>query len=173
MTAKPDAARRYSAANKNDGKNLTEYIMISCTEFIPAYSELFKYLEKKDGKKAVIDFWEYISDNYLLELRSLAQSHGIRGCFIYWSKALNEEAADFTMTLDEESGEFRIDMHLCPSKGRLNNLKHIEPYRDYCEHCQILYERVLASIGLEYSIDLSQCDQAKCSITVKQTLGNK
>ena len=45
--------------------------MISCTEFIPAYSELFKYLEKVGGKDAVISFWEYLSDNFLTNLKDL------------------------------------------------------------------------------------------------------
>ena len=36
--------------------------MISCTEFIPAYSELFKFLESKGGKQAVVDFWNYLSE---------------------------------------------------------------------------------------------------------------
>ena len=30
--------------------------MIPCTEFIAAYSELFKYLEKRGGREAVLDF---------------------------------------------------------------------------------------------------------------------
>ena len=32
--------------------------MISCTEFIPAYSELFKFLESKSGKQAVLALLE-------------------------------------------------------------------------------------------------------------------
>jgi len=39
--------------------------MISCTEFILAYNELFKFLEERHGKEAVIDFWKGISDNFL------------------------------------------------------------------------------------------------------------
>ena len=109
--------------------------MISCTDFIPAYSELFKYLESKGGKKAVVDFWEYLSDNFLGNLKSLVEKNGIRGCWVYWSHTLNEEAADFTMELDEDKGEFVINMHRCPSKGRLIKESHIEPYRDYCERC--------------------------------------
>ena len=112
--------------------------MISCTEFIPAYSELFKYLEKIGGKPAVINFWEYLSDNFLTNLKSLVEQNGIRGCWEYWKKTLNEEAADFTMELDEDKGEFRITMHNCPSKSRLLEYKHIEPYRDYCQHCDLL-----------------------------------
>ena len=45
--------------------------MIPCTEFIPAYSELFKYLEGRGGKEAVLDFWRYLSDNFLHNLRDL------------------------------------------------------------------------------------------------------
>ena len=141
--------------------------MISCTDFIPAYSELFKYLESVGGKKAVVDFWEYLSDGFLNNLRDLVAKNGIRGCWDYWSHTLNEEAADFTMELDEEAGEFSITMHHCPSKGRLLASAHIEPYRDYCEHCDVLYRRVLEPLGYEYIFDCSQCDQAKCKIVVR------
>ena len=34
--------------------------MISCTEFIPAYSELFTFLENKYGRAEVDNFWEYL-----------------------------------------------------------------------------------------------------------------
>lgn len=141
--------------------------MISCTEFIPAYSELFKYLLAKGGKEAVIRFWENLSDDFLDNLRELAKEKGLAGCYEYWSRTLNEEAADFKLTLDEEKGLFEIDMQHCPSKGRLLEIEHIEPYADYCEHCDLLYRRVLEPLGFEYDIDLSNCDKAMCKITVK------
>jgi hypothetical protein len=141
--------------------------VISCTEFIPAYSELFKFLEKKGGKSAVIDFWNYLSDTYLTNLRDLVAANGLRGCWMYWEHSLNEEAADFTMELDEAAGEFRIIMHHCPSKSRLLELGHIEPYKDYCEHCDVLYRRVLEPLGYEYEVDLSEVGQARCSVTVR------
>ena len=142
--------------------------MISCTEFIPAYSELFKYLEKIGGQPAVIKFWEYLSDNFLTNLKSLVEQNGIRGCWEYWKKTLNEEAADFEMVLDEEAGEFRITMHACPSKGRLLELKHMTPYRDYCRHCDIIYRRILEPLGFEYISDFSQCNKAKCSLKIRK-----
>ena len=142
--------------------------MISCTEFIPAYSELFKYLEKKQGKTAVVDFWNWLSDTFLTNLRDLVAENGIRGCWLYWSKTLNEEAADFTMQMDEQAGEFSITMHHCPSKGRLLEYKHIAPYADYCEHCDVLYRRVLEPLGYEYELDRSQTDRARCRLVVKE-----
>ena len=141
--------------------------MISCTEFIPAYSEMFKFLEKKGGKEAVIKFWENLSDNFLNNLRDLAEKKGLAGCFEYWSCTLNEEAADFRMELDEDNGIFEIEMRYCPSMGRLLQEQHIEPYKDYCEHCDVLYRRVLEPLGYDYEIDLSRCHEAKCNIKVK------
>ena len=142
--------------------------MISCTEFIPAYSELFKFLERQGGREAVEDFWEHLSDRFFGNLKSAVQQHGLRGCWLYWSHTLNEEAADFTMELDDEDGRFRIEMHRCPSMSRLLETKHIEPYHDYCRHCDVLYRRVLEPLGYEYAIDLSRCSEAKCVLTVTE-----
>ena len=142
--------------------------MIPCTDFIPAYSELFKFLEEKGGKEAVVDFWNYLSDNFLGNLRDLVVENGIRGCWLYWSHTLNEEAADFTMELDEEAGEFKITMHRCPSKGLLLECNYVEPYDDYCGHCDVLYRRVLEPLGYECLTDMSDCDEGKCSLVVRR-----
>lgn len=147
--------------------------MISCTEFIPAYSELFKFLEARGGRQAVEDFWEHLSDTFLGNLKSAVEQHGLRGCWIYWSHTLNEEAADFTMELDEEEGQFRIIMHHCPSMGRLLETEHIEPYHDYCRHCDVLYRRVLEPFGYEYAADLSRCHEAQCALTVSESRPSK
>ena len=141
--------------------------MISCTEFIPAYSELFRYLEERGGREEVMRFWEDLSDRFLGNLRALVEEHGLRGCWLYWSHTLNEEAADFRMELDEEAGEFRIIIRDCPSKGLLMSLDHMEPYHDYCGHCDVLYRRVLEPLGYECIADLSETDRARCSITVR------
>jgi hypothetical protein len=39
--------------------------MVSCTEFIPLYSELFKFLENKGGKQEVLKYWQFVSDKYV------------------------------------------------------------------------------------------------------------
>jgi ATP-dependent helicase YprA (DUF1998 family) len=143
--------------------------MISCTEFIPAYSELFKYLHLKGGKGAVVKFWECLSDAFLSNLRDLAAVRGLAGCFEYWGRTLTEEAADFRMLLDEEAGVFQIHMRRCPSMARLLEDKRLEPYPFYCEHCDTLYRRVLEPLGFVYDIDLSRaCTEATCKITVRQ-----
>jgi hypothetical protein len=141
--------------------------VIPCTEFIPAYSELFRYLEERGGHDEVVRFWEHLSDNFLHNLRDLVTEHGLRGCWMYWEHTLNEEAADFTMELDEEAGEFSITMHHCPSKGMLLSLDHMEPYHDYCGHCAVLYARVLEPMGYECEFDMSGIDEARCSFVVR------
>ena len=143
--------------------------MIACTDFIPAYSELFKFLHSKGGKEEVERFWCDLSDRFLGNLRDLVAQNGILGCWQYWSHTLNEEAADFTMQLDEEAGTFRIDMHRCPSMMRLIETTHIEAYPDYCRHCDVLYRRVLEPLGFSCTVDLSHCHEARCSLTVIAT----
>jgi len=154
-------------AFRNSGKKGIDN-MISCTEFIPAYSELFKFLDKKGGKEAVVRFWENLSDEFLGNLRDLAAKKGLAGCFEYWSHTLTEEAADFRMVLDEKQNLFTIEMRQCPSKGRLLEIEHIKPYKYYCEHCDVLYRRVLEPLGFEYHVDLTNCRRAKCKVTVKK-----
>jgi len=141
--------------------------MISCTEFIPAYNELFKFIEQKNDKEALIDFWHYLSDKFLVNLKNEVVENGLLGCWNYWNKTLKEEAADFTMELDEKEQEFSITMHHCPSKGLLLEQNHIEPYPDYCEHCDVLYRRVLEPQGFEYTLDRSQTNKARCKLTIK------
>jgi hypothetical protein len=115
----------------------------------------------------VIEYWEYIAETGLDNLRQEVLKNGIEGCFNYWSHTLNEEAADFKMTLNASRTEFRIDMNHCPSRGKLNELSHVKPYRDYCLHCDVLYRSVLEPLGYEFDIDLNRCENAQCSLTVR------
>lgn len=147
--------------------------MIPCTEFIPAYSELFAFLEERGGKETVVDYWNRLGDSGIPLLEELVREHGLVGCFLYWKHTLNEEAADFTMICDEENGVFTIEMSHCPSKGRLLEWKHFTPYRDYCEHCGVLYRRVLEPLGFTYEIDLSRCDRAQCSLKITKHPADK
>ena len=146
--------------------------MISCTEFIPLYSELFKFLEKKGGKEEVIKYWEHISDEYVEKnLGKEIKKHGLKGCWNYWSRSLNEEACDFTMTLDEDDNYFEINMKGCPSKGMLLKMDYTNPYDDYCGHCDVLYKRCAARYGIDITCDLSKCDKAQCILAGRRRNG--
>ena len=144
--------------------------MISCTEFIPAYSELFSYLDSHYGRDEVDRFWAYLfkPDGKGIPLVNFVKREGIRGCFTYWAGTLNEEAADFTMYLNEKRGFYMLRMHRCPSKGRLLTLKEsigITPFRDYCLHCDC-YRAAVAEVGLEYIFNFADTDKAGCSILI-------
>ncbi|MEW6356957.1 MAG: hypothetical protein AB1696_11555 [Planctomycetota bacterium] len=145
--------------------------MISCTEFIPFYSELFRFLEERGGRGEVVRFWEALSDEFLGNLRDLVKEKGLAGCFEYWSHTLTEEAADFTMTLDEKEGWFRIEMHECPSMGMLLRLKHIEPYHDYCGHCAVLYPRVLEPLGFHCEMGIIDPHKPSCFLHITVAKG--
>lgn len=148
--------------------------MISCVDFIPAYSVLFQYIEEKEGYAGVQRYWEYISDEYVeTSLGKEVREHGLKGCWNYWSHSLNEEAADFTMEYDPKEETFSIDMHHCPSKGKLLSLEHMKPYEHYCNHCAALYSRVLERYGLTYEEDISNVDRAACTILVRKAEDKK
>ena len=138
--------------------------MISCTEFIPAYSEGFKFIESIGGREDLENFWSFLSDTYLKDsLAKLVFKEGLEGCFTYWYQALNEEAADFRIVLDEINGEYRGTMFKCPSKGLLLSLGYMEPHPAYCDHCVALYRPVLNRFGYHYEKDISKCNEATCS----------
>lgn len=145
--------------------------MISCTEFIPAYSEGFKFIENEGGRKVLEDFWSFLSDTYLKDsLARLIEEEGLEGAFIYWSQALNEEAADFRMVFDGIKGEQRSNMYHCPSMGMLQELKYMEPYHAYCDHCFALYHPVFERSGYNYEKMNIRCSEASCdgAITIKK-----
>lgn len=144
--------------------------MISCRDFIPAYSEFFKYLERQHGHEEVLSFWEqlFVPDGKGIPLVNFVAKSGIRGCYEYWAHSLNEEAADFTMYLNEKRGFFQIVMHHCPSKGRLLELKAntgVEPYPYYCHHCDY-YRSAVEMHGLKYLFNATDVDRAACTILI-------
>lgn len=144
--------------------------MISCTEFTPCYSELFKFLETKGGYEEVKKFWKYLfePDGKGIPLINFVKKEGIRGCFTYWSGTLNEEAADFTLYLNETAGWFVMDMHACPSKGRILALGQetgFVPYDKYCFHCDS-YRSAVEKVGLKYIFNFRGIDHAACSLLI-------
>lgn len=147
--------------------------MISCTEFIPMYSEFFKYLEKKGGQEEVLKYWNHISDTSIGDktnphsLASFVEKlGGFEGAIAYWSHTLTEEACDMLRIIDWKKKTYCEIMRNCPSRGMLNQLKHIEPYHNYCGHCNVIYSRVLEKYGIVYEMDFSDIENARCKGTL-------
>ncbi len=144
--------------------------MISCTEFIPMYSEFFKFLEKRGGPDAVMKYWYYISDNSIGDKtnpHSLAyfadRLGGFEGAVAYWTHTLTEEACDMVRIIDHKKKTYYEQMRHCPSRGMLNSLEHVEPYHNYCGHCNVIYSRVLEKYGMVYEMDFTDIENARCS----------
>lgn len=143
--------------------------MISCTEFIPLYSEFFKYLERRGGHDAVMEYWIHISDTSIGDVtnpNSLAYKceklGGFEGAIAYWGHTLTEEACDLFEMEDRVAKVKFSHMRHCPSRGMLNALSHVEPYYDYCSHCNVIYARVLEKYGIVYARDNSKIANAEC-----------
>lgn len=144
--------------------------MISCTEFIPLYSEFFKYLDKQGGYDAVLKYWYHISDTSIGDKtnpHSMAyhcdRLGGYQGAKAYWSHTVSEEACDTYSVEDKNYPYSYSEMRYCPSRAMLNSYTHITPYEHYCEHCKIIYSRVLEKYGAVYERDHSLVHEAKCS----------
>lgn len=149
--------------------------MISCTEFIPLYSEFFKFLEARGGHDAVLTYWHYISDrslgnktnpNSLVSFLERNIDDPVQGAIQYWDHTLTEEACDMLRIKDTEKGRCYTHLRHCPSRGMLNAMTHVEPYYDYCGHCGVIYRRVLEKYGVAFEMDFSKIDNAECSFCV-------
>ena len=135
--------------------------MISCTEFIPAYSELFKFLDRKSGRQAVYDYWNWRFQPEHSHLYQYLIKNGFRGAWDYWTVITKEEACDCTRIFNEEEGWSISCMHACPSKGRFNKLPHMEPFDEYCKHCSY-YNIALEKKGFTKIVDFRGTENACC-----------
>lgn len=145
--------------------------MISCTEFIPLYSEFFRFLEEREGHDAVMRYWLFISGRNVgnranpYSLSSFLERYKdnpMEGAWRYWCRALKEEASNTIRVYNSKENYVLSHMRHCPSRGRLNALEHIEPYYDYCEHCGVVYSPTLEEFGLVMERDHSGIANAEC-----------
>jgi hypothetical protein len=143
--------------------------VISCTEFIWVYSELFRFLEKQGGEEELRAFWKGISDNFLQNLREYIQQDGLKGMHRYWSHTLGEEGGRHVLTLYDDL--FVIDMHDCPSARLVHQGGRVEPYGKYCEHCRWLYPPLIREFGYEVDYDIISCEKGRCRMTVRRPPG--
>ena len=90
--------------------------MISCTECIPAYSELFTYLDDNYGRPEVERFWTYLfkPDGKGIPLINYIKKDGLRGAWNYWKGTLTEESADTIRYMNVEKGWIAGEMRLLP-----------------------------------------------------------
>ncbi len=147
--------------------------MISCTEFILSYNELFAFLERRYGREEVNKLWDFLfkPTGKGIPLINFARKDGVKGCVDYWTGTLTEEASDVTFTYNLEEGWFITKMHRCPSKGRLLEFKEtlgIEPYPHYCDHCDY-YRSALEEVGLTWIRDHLNVDEAGCTSVIWDT----
>lgn len=139
--------------------------MISCTEFILAYNELFNFLYEQGGLAALHDFWRIISDQYLTNLDQLVQEKGIAGMVEYWGRTLEEETAGYEITASEN--RFTLQMHRCPSVGLLNS-SNVEKCPYYCDHCDALYRPIMEREGFSYKIEYLDRNRGSCRLLIKK-----
>jgi len=144
--------------------------MVSCTEFIWAYSELFSFLDENFGKKELIKFWKYLSKNFLQNFEELVKRKGAYGMAEYWGHCLPEEGADYVMTVRKDF--LQIKMLNCPSAELLRK-GLAKPYQNYCEHCVWLYPPIVMKYGWKVKIDYTNYKDGICIGTYSKKSRNK
>ena len=147
--------------------------MISCTEFILSYNELFAFLDKRYGRAEVDRLWDYLfkPTGKGIPLINFVRKDGVKGCVDYWTGTLTEESSEVTFVYNLQEGWFITKMHHCPSKGRLLKFKEslgIEPYPHYCDHCDY-YRAALEAEGLTWIRDHLDVDKAGCTSVIWDT----
>jgi len=140
--------------------------MISCTEFIMAYSEWFKILDESHGPQAVDALWRSISAEFFGHLQQLVSEGGIEGMKAHWGRTLIEEKAKFEMYSDEN--QYMTVMHECPSVGALRRADHMTRYDRYCEHCEALYKPIIEACGFVYRKEILDAEQGVCTTVVRR-----
>ena len=138
--------------------------MISCNEFILFYNGLFREVDRRFGKREVEKLWAFFAETFCNKLEDLVARKGLAGMHEYWTGTLAEEGGRYELTLRDD--EFVLDMHSCPSVGKLANT-HVEPYRDYCGHCPALYAPVIERYGFTVDYYLINPEKGECRLHVR------
>jgi hypothetical protein len=139
--------------------------MIAANEFILAYNGFFKEIHKRFGKKGVDQLWEFFKDSYCQKLNDYIKKDGLKGMYDYWIEVLCAEGGRYYLTLRED--EFILDMHFCPSVGKLMNTP-VSVYKNYCGHCAALYPPIIKKHGFEVDYYILNREKGECRMHVKR-----
>ena len=83
------------------------------------------------------------------------------GLWKNWYVVYTEEACDNTMIQNLREGWHASCMHSCPSKGRFAKLGYMEPFDEYCKHCEC-YDITFKKYGIQSVGDSRGEDRASC-----------
>lgn len=123
--------------------------MLGCHEFCGYYEWTFHYVRRRWGQQAVAQLWaEAIGRDSQRHYADAGRESGLRGLYGTWVKTGEDEACDWTFTLDEGRNVLRWDMRQCPSKGFLI-ARDRNADEDYCDHCMGWMIPLLKEIGVE------------------------
>ena len=132
--------------------------MIGCYDFCGHYEWTFEWLRQQGGQPLVGEYWNSaIAHDSQLHAAALIGAKGIEGMKEYWGHTLDHEAAGYAITSTDTV--FRIDMHVCPSKGFLIR-NGLTQYCDYCDHCIGWIGPVMKDAGFVITHEHNHC--GKC-----------
>ncbi len=132
----------------------------ACDNNYAVYNEMFKIIEEKGGRDEVIVFWLNLAREKMAPLDYLAGTLGLPGCVIFWSQALQKINADAELVYDIRASKFEIRMKSCPAIEQIGT----GLYKDYCQHCKIMYGHVLRQLNYKFNCDYN--GEGQCLIQI-------
>ncbi len=123
--------------------------MLGCHDFCGWYEWTFHFFRRRWGQEAVARLWaEAIGGESQRHYLDAGRKAGLAGLYHTWVKTGQDEACDWTFTLDEARNVLRWDMRRCPSKGFLI-AQDCNADEDYCDHCMGWMIPLLDQVGVE------------------------
>ena len=122
-------------------------------DFIVNYSSVFKFLDERHGKAAVIELWDRLSA-INIELCEGVKENGLQGYYEYFYGTEGTCSREHVVggAWIDDNGIYHEEVIGCPSVSELE-ARGKRPYRYYCEHCYWLYRRALEDNGYAYEAD--------------------
>lgn len=131
--------------------------MLGCYDFCGHYEWTFEWLRQQGGEPLVHDYWDTaIRRDSQTHASLLIMTKGIAGMKEYWDHTLEHEAAGYHCTATDQV--YRIDMHVCPSKGFLIR-NGLAQYHDYCDHCMGWIGPLMKDAGFVIDHEHNHCGQ--------------
>ena len=161
--------QRFTNARPAPSRNDEEIgsAMIGCYDFAATTTGPLNGSAGRAGRAWWANWNVAIAHDSQIHAAALIASKGIEGMREYWGHTLDHEAAGYTVTSTDTV--FRIDMHVCPSKGFLIR-NGLAQYRDYCDHCIGWLGPVMKDAGFVVTHEHNHCGKCWWEIRRKDDL---
>lgn len=136
--------------------------MIPSDHFVRFYNEVFRALYER-GREHLVAYWEELGRLQTEELTESFRRGGLRACYDYWKRIVEEENCEADLKLTDEYFEFR--MKKCPSLSKAFD-NDAGVFELYCDHCMAWVQPAVEAAGLYPAHDMESRTEPHCLLRV-------